>query len=124
MKKYLAIGAAVMLSACVSEQQSCIGDAMRQVNSLQSKVNTAQQNISRGYAVHTQRVPYTYSGTCYDSAYNPYSCPETGYRNEETPVAIDVAQERIKLASLQRQLTTARAASNAAVAQCRSLYPE
>ncbi len=86
-------------------------------------------NIARGYAVHRQSVPYTVPDTCYrtDPYTNdmiPYSCPKTAYRTQETPVAIDVAQERKKLSGYQKLLPKFKAQAEAGTRQCIAQYPD
>jgi hypothetical protein len=80
-------------------------------------------NIARGYAVHSQRVPYQYTGVCYNQYVGSYSCPRTGYRTQQTPVAIDVRLERQKLADIDRMLPQLERQAQAATAQCQATYP-
>ena len=123
MKNFMVLGAIAFLAGCLSPQESCINDATRQTRALSDAIVETQGNISRGFAIHSQRIPYTYPGVCH-SSYGSYTCPQTGYRTQETPVAVSVAEERVKLASLRTQLNTVQRESNAAIAQCRAQYPE
>lgn len=90
---------------------------------------TAEGNISRGYALHTQTVPYTVMSTCfrndrYRNIAIPYPCPSTQYRTQTTPVAIDVSEERRKLADYQKILPQLRAQAQVQVQQCVAQFPE
>ncbi|NOR63629.1 MAG: hypothetical protein GQ535_14190 [Rhodobacteraceae bacterium] len=124
MKLWLAVGVLGFLSACISPQEACIGQANSQYSALLSSISETQANITRGFAIHRQRVPYTYTGTCYSQYVGSYSCPQTGYRTQETPVAVNVSEERRKLQELQSLVSSYRAQSVSAVAQCRMQYPE
>lgn len=121
--------AAVLLSGCATPKQKCISDATRQLRSVESALETAQGNIARGYAVYTQRVPYTVGRICYNThprtnAVIPYSCPMTQYWTQTTPVAIDVAEERRKVAEYQQMLPQLRQQANARIRQCHAQFPD
>ncbi len=127
MKAHFALPGLVALlglAACSTPQQSCIRDASANYRSMLSQISTAEQNIARGYAVHTQEVPYTYADTCYTRTGEPYSCEQTAFRTQETPVSIDVRAEQDKLNALRARLPGVKAATDEAVAQCRIIYPE
>jgi len=124
MKLWLAVGALGLLSACTSPQEACINQANSQYSVLLSSISQTQGNITRGFAIHRQQVPYTYTGSCYSQYVGNYSCPQTGYRTQETPVAVNVSEERRKLQELQSLVSNYRAQSVSAVAQCRMQYPE
>ena len=119
------LASVAMLSGCSTPQEDCISGATKDYRSLQASIAETSDNVSRGYAVHSQSVPYTYSGSCYD--YNTqlyYTCPQTGYRTQESPVAIDVNQERKKLAEFNKLLPKYKDRADRAVAQCKVQYPE
>lgn len=125
----LAVLAAAVLSGCATPKQQCISDATRQLRSVESALVTAQGNVDRGYALHTQRVPYTVGRICYDThprthALIPYSCPVTQYRTQTTPVAINVAEERRKVAEYRQMLPQLRQQANARVQACNAQFPE
>src|SRR6056297_1080886 len=109
-----------LVAACSTPRESCISDATSDYRTLQSLISEAQQNISRGYALHSETVPYTVQGICYRTDPNtyqsiPYSCPSTQYRTQTTPVSIDVNAERAKLKRYQTFLPEYAAQANAAV---------
>ena len=124
MRKTLTILALLTLAACVTPQESCISQVYGPSRALQAQIATAEGNIARGYAIHSQNVPYTYVGTCFNDEGAPYDCQMNGTRVRESPVSIDLTEERRKLARLKRDLATAQAGLAAQVAQCRLAYPE
>ena len=118
-----------LLAACATPREQCISGATEQYRSVEAAIATAQGNISRGYALHTQSVPYTVTTTCYrnDPYRNivlPYPCPRTQFRTQTTPVAIDVSEERRKLADYQRILPQLREQASVQVQQCVAQFPE
>ena len=116
--------ALLLLSACATPLQQCLNAADRPQKELSRAIETAELNIARGYAVHRSRDYYTYWGTCHDYYKGYYLCPKTGTRIKETPVAIDVGEERKKLAALRKSLPGAQARAQTAAHQCRATYPE
>lgn len=118
------VAALVILTGCATPQERCISDARAQLHAISADIRTAQGNIDRGYAIHYQDVPYTYISTCYDDDGAAYDCETNGIRTEETPVAIDVAEERRKLDRLQMLMPDIRRNADAAIAQCRVIHPE
>ncbi len=119
-----AVAAFALLAACATPQEACISQAQADVRALEARIATAQGNIERGYAIHRQSVPYTYVDVCFDDTGTAYQCQQNATRIEETPVTIDVAEERAKLARYRAQLPALRAKAQAQIAQCRLTYPE
>lgn len=113
----------LVLAACATPREQCISSAGYEYASLTSAAAKTRQNISRGYAIHTQSVPYTYIGTCYVNNAS-YPCERSGYRTEETPVAIEISEERRKLTKFKKQLPKAQRRRDAAIKQCTQLHPE
>lgn len=119
-----AVATLAFLAACATPQELCISQAQSRPAAISEQIATTSGNIDRGYAIFRQSVPYTYASTCYDDSGAAYSCQENGTRIEETPVAIDVAQERRKLVRLKANLVQARRQAEAEIAQCRAQFPE
>ncbi len=122
MQKFIILAALLGLAACATPQQQCISNASAAQNSIVAQVQVAEGNIARGFAIHRQNVPYTYIGICHDGAGKTYTCEMSDFHVKETPVAINVAEERHKLAGLQRQFTALSARTNAAISQCRMMH--
>lgn len=125
----LAALAAAVLSGCATPKQECISDATQLLRSVESALATARGNVSRGYALHTQQVPYTVGHICYHNhprthALIPYSCPVTQYLTQTIPVAINVSEERRKVAEYQLMLPQLRQQANARVQACNAQFPE
>ena len=112
------------LGACSTPLQQCVSNAQEEQAQISARIGVAQGNIERGYAIHRQSVPYTFTGVCYDNLDVQYACEKSDTRTEETPVAIDIAEERQKLADLQRQYISAKTRADAEIIQCRILHPQ
>lgn len=124
----LALPALVLLSACATPQERCIRTGASEQSRLLAEIKEAEGNIARGYAIHRQTVPETIFHTCQrvsdGKVVGYYPCPETYYRTVETPVAIDISEERRKLTGLKDALPAAARRAEEAAAQCRILHPE
>ncbi len=120
----VALALVLSLAACATPRERCVADANRTYDDTLKLLAVTEGNIARGYAVHRQQVPYQVTETCHDSKDRPYACTETRYRTQETPVSIDVAEERRKRAALQASLPGLRANAAERAAQCAVLYPE
>ncbi len=119
-------GLAVMLglTACATPQQRCIAGATADYRTLQAQIKTTEANIARGYALHRQSIPIRSTRVCYDSKRRPYTCHRTAFQQIETPVSIDIGNEKAKLASLKAKLTQAQRKAVAGTKTCRQTYPE
>jgi hypothetical protein len=116
----IAISFVLVLAGCASDYQRCLNRVGAELSSLQDGIAVVEGNLNRGYAVFRTQVPYTVEKTCVNGTVT-YSCPETAYRTQETPVAIDVGLERTKLSNLRSQLKTAQRRYNANVTSCEGL---
>ncbi len=112
------------LAACATPLEQCIRSANQNVRAINAGIATAEGNISRGYAIHENTEQYISYGTCYDSDNNRYICPETAYRTVETPVPIDVSEQRKRRNELRKLLPEAEERARRAVQQCYQIHPE
>ena len=124
LQRIAPIAVLAILAACTTPQEACIYRAQEDLRSLQGRIATAQGNLDRGYAIHRQVVPYTYVVICHDDAGKAYQCEQNATRVQETPVPIDLAEERARLARLRAALPAAQRAARDGVVECRALYPE
>lgn len=113
-----------LLAACATPQQACLNKASIEVRAVQSQMKTIEGNLARGYAVHKQQVPYQVMKVCENKEGKKYPCPETMWRTEEQPVAVDMDEQRAQLAALKAKLPALRRAYEAEADVCRATYPE
>lgn len=128
MKPILYVLPLVALAACATPREACINDAQRQVNLLNQQIATTQGNIDRGYALaevqDIRAVTTTCKGTNEDGSTFTFPCQETQTYTREEPVAINVADERAKLADLVQRRDAAAIATNERIQQCIAMHPE
>lgn len=123
----LTLAPLALLAACATPQERCIKQGASEETQLINRITETEGNIARGYAIHRQTVPETVFYTCDrvkdGKIIGRYPCPETYYRTVETPVAIDIAEERRKLKTLKEVLPAASRRAAEAADQCRILHP-
>lgn len=112
------------LAACATPLERCLNTATSRVEHLQSAIDTADTNISRGYAIHRYQEPVVVPKDCHDEHGRWYRCDETEYHTVEVPVDIDIRAEREKRDGLRRDLHAARALATRQSDQCFATYPE
>ena len=119
-----------VLASCSTPREQCIDAAQAEYVAVARTISETRQTIARGYALHSELVPYRVYDICYGYGYGhysrhaiPYSCYRTAYRTKTTPVPVDIAEERRKLARYERLLPKLRAEASAGIAQCDARYP-
>ncbi|MHA6346387.1 hypothetical protein [Roseivivax sp. CAU 1761] len=108
------------LGACATPQQRCESRALKEVREIERRIEVAQGNIDRGYAVHVSREPRTSVGVCTGNRgrVSVSTCMGTNNGPRETPVAIDVVEERRKVEELRERLTEAHIRLQTRLQQC------
>ncbi|MAM60689.1 hypothetical protein [Maritimibacter sp. UBA3975] len=121
--RLFALAALLALAAC-TEQDLCVLRNTQDLRAAESRIGELEGNVARGYAIHRSTEPYEYRAVCRDRDGEPYECTKTDFRTVETPVPIDVADQRRQLAALKARLPALQEKANLAKAQCAQLYPE
>lgn len=124
----LALGAALTLTACATPQERCIGEATRELRTLNRLADETRANVARGFAYRTETEVRTVRTTCTgrneDETTFTFPCEEVETFDRRVPVAIDIAAEEAKLASLEARIREREAALAGRVEACRTAYPE
>lgn len=113
-----------VLSACATPQQQCIHTVSAEARALQAQIRETQATVARGYAVHKQTVPYTSTNVCYNKEKQPFLCPQTQFKRIETPVTVDIAAEKAKLAQLKTRFAKVQRKALSGIEACKKTYPE
>ncbi len=113
-----------LLAACATPYEQCVSFANRDVYQIRQEVRHHRANISRGYAVHRQSVPYTVAKDCVNDEGTTYRCDEVLYHTVETPVAIDVAVEERKLSRLLQDMPGIERDAAQEIRGCKAQFPE
>ena len=119
----LSLTAIVILSGCASPRELCISDAKSPRLMAINDRNVVAQNLERGYAVHSQQVPYSYEGQCQDDYLSYYTCTVNSTRTQETPVPIDMQREETKLEQLDARIERLTENERSQIAEC-ALLPD
>ena len=117
-----------LVAACTSPQKACETAALKDLRTIDALIAETEQNIARGYGVEVETVRSPNFRYCFGSRSGGRTsvgivlCNDTYDRRVERPVALDLAEEEAKLASLKarRPATAERAAKG--VAACRDYH--
>ena len=125
---FLALPAALALTACATPREACIGSVQRELRTIDRLIASTQANLARGYGLEERQEVRTVRGVCEgtndDGTTFTFACPQTQTRTTQVPVAIDLNAERRTLASLQERRAQQQAATDAAIQQCIARNPE
>ncbi len=124
----LSIPALLILAACSTPQERCIGEANRDLRVINGLVIETRGNIARGFAIREVQDVITVTKTCTgetpEGVEFKFKCPKTETVTRREPLAIDLNAEKAKLASLEERQLQLQANQASAVAQCRAQFPE
>ena len=127
MRLALALLPLCLVAACVSPRDQCLSDATRELRINEALIAKTSANLQRGYAVDVEqrvsrRPGFCRSGFGETTRFGPF-CDDVRVRNVAVPEAINTRVEQETLDQLLARRAQLRAASEARVGQCRSLYP-
>lgn len=118
----------LLLAACGTPQEQCIRRETQDLRTLDRLIAETERNIARGYAIEEFQTWEWEAYTCYRPG--PDGQPEAGTCQRRVPdidtrpVAINVDDERAKLASMRTKRTDLARRAAAATEACRRAYPE
>lgn len=128
------IASLLLLSACGTPQEQCIRRETADLRTLDRLIAETERNIARGYALEEYTTWEWDTYTCYDRQPpgpdgvvpppTPRLCRDRVPVTETRPVAIDLNQERAKLASMTQKRSELARRANLAIEACRRAYPE
>ena len=125
LRKSILITSLLTLTACASERDICQSRAFAEIRPLDSLIATTQGNINRGFGLFesegTRVVRRTCTGQNEDGTTFRFRCDETETFTETQPVALNIAEERLKLSQLQQRRSALFPRAQAAAQQCMSL---
>lgn len=124
----------LLLTACGTPQEQCIRRETADLRTLDSLIAETERNIQRGYGIEEYTTWEWEAYTCYQQRPAgpdgvvpppiPRTCQQRVPWTETRPVAIDLNQERAKLASMKQKRTELARRANLAIEACRRAYPE
>lgn len=132
MKRLVLISVLAILAGCGTPQERCIAAATRDLRVVDRLIVETQGNLNRGYALVEVEKTAERWVLCYPARPATATAParpaemclrEHNYTVTE-PRAINLADERTKLAELQKKRVSLEKASRSAVASCKLSHPE
>ena len=130
MKRFGLVGLALALASCATPQQQCVGQVSHNLIVVDKLIAETQGNLARGYGfadvvqTHPEFVDCTPDPTPKHPDPRPRQCLVDVAQTVSRAVAIDLAAEQAKLASLQAKRAQLAASTTAGVAACQRQYPE
>ncbi len=131
MRAALILGLAV-LAGCGTPQERCIASATREVRIMDRLIGEVQTNLDRGYAmVKVRRTGHRWevcrpgrAATATEPARAPQMCFKRYRYNDIEPQAINLAEERVKLAEMRKKRVELARMAEKSVASCKASHPE
>jgi hypothetical protein len=120
--RLLALLSLVLLTAC-SARDICVSQARSELRTLDGLIAETRETVSRGYAIEERTVPEEVFTRCRDAEGNLRPCWITVTRTERQPVAVDIAEERRKLAQLEARRAEEAQRAAARIRACEAQYP-
>jgi hypothetical protein len=128
------ISGLALLAACGTPQQQCINRETRDLRVVERLIAETQGNLDRGYGFEEVTVLTTEYVDCTPQVIVPEGAPVPQVQRRlcldevpETvrrPVALDLAEEQRKLASLQERRQALLGRAEQVIAACKAAYPE
>ncbi|AMY71975.1 hypothetical protein [Frigidibacter mobilis] len=130
----LTLALPLLLAACGTPQERCIGTATRDLRTLNGLIEETQANLSRGFAyeeytVTRSRWVQCRSAPIRDSNGNlrpgpTYMCLDDYTDTVRRPVSIDLAEERRKLDGMLEKKRELNRVAAAQIESCKAQFPE
>ena len=118
----------LVLAACQTPREACIGDATRDLNVVNRLIAQTEGNLTRGYGLSERQDLVTRRDTCTitnpDGTQSTFRCDRQDVVTTEVPVALDLNAERATLRSLVQQQADLQQRAQATVQQCIAIYPD
>lgn len=116
---------ALLLTACASPLERCEDRATHDLRVIDSLITETEANIARGYALSRTPEHETRREICmFPTDSTGLFCDVDRIVMRDRPVAIDLAEERRKLTSLNEARQEAENRARRALAACRAEYPQ
>lgn len=135
--RFLPILTLIALTACGTPQEQCIARETRELRTVERLIAEAEENLRRGYALEERTIWVQVWDYCDPPRPRPPAdgspppppppprlCLQNEPQTVTRPVAIDPAEERRKLEGLIARRAELSRAAEAAIAECKRLYPE
>ncbi|MGB3278944.1 MAG: hypothetical protein WBA92_07110 [Pseudorhodobacter sp.] len=132
MKRVVLISFMALLAGCGTPQERCIAAATRDMRVVDRLITETEGNLNRGYALEEVEITRdrwvicrpAQAGTATTPPQPAEMCLQEFDYTVTKPRAINLADERVKLAELQKKRMALEKAARPAVASCKLAHPE
>lgn len=127
MRPAISLLALLTLAACADPKTACQREATKDLRIVQALIADTEATISRGYAIQTEQRTVIYTDFCVGTGYDHgvfRFCNRAQPVTSRTPVAVDLDDERRKLASLKEKEVELERRSRAALDRCAVAFPD
>lgn len=124
MKPVILLAALGLLAACATPKEQCISKATADLRVVDMLIAQSRATLERGYALETRRYPDMTFQFCKTDEGDSYVCTQHRTRTETVPVAVNLDDERAKLATLEEKRRELAARAQRELAACEAAYPE
>ena len=122
MYRYL-LAILLPLAACATPFEQCVARNSKEMRVVDDLIAVTAGNIERGYAIDARNSFTAGLQLCTSPSANVHFCTATRSAPKKTPVAIDLAAERRKLAQLKARRAELQRQSEQKIAACRAAHP-
>ena len=128
MRLALLLAPVLLLGACATPREACLRDAGRELRRIDAQAARIGTDLARGYRLVVTTDRRQVSTSCprraRDGRLVLVPCLRTETIRNETPLPIDAAEERRRLAALRAARPGAAARADRAGRACLALHPE
>ena len=121
MRPLFAFCALVILTACATPREQCEARATQDLRIVNRLIEESRAIIERGYAIETVEEDHLHYTFCLDRNGNRTLCWVRDSDLRSRPVAVNLDEERAKLASLLKKKEELEVRARAAIEACQAL---
>ncbi|MCB5199642.1 hypothetical protein SAMN05428995_102329 [Loktanella sp. DSM 29012] len=124
MKWVIALAPLAVMAACATPQEQCLSNATQDLRINAFLIAQTEANLERGFAVDQQQRVTRRPTFCRteDNGFR-FGCTDVRVRNVAVPQAINLETERDTLDQLLATRAQLQRRTDAAVAECRRMFP-
>lgn len=129
MARVMMILILLTLAACATTEQRCVKKASYDLRTVDALIAETEASIARGFTYATEPSPFNGGwGFCTGGGGGRYGggmlmCTNTANQTVQVPVAVDVDEQKRKLASLKAKRAELQQSTSSAVQACQIAAP-
>ena len=126
MFRFALLPALALTLGCTDPRQACLSEATRDLGTIRALIADTEATVRRGYAIETEERTRIFTTFCLGNRTSNVGlsvCNSSQPVISRRPVAVDIGEERRKLASLQVRERELRASTASEIQRCELAYP-